>query len=939
MNSPQTTDALAFFATDRVVAALEADWVSAKQEDRLGVQLALAWQLRQRDTQRCLVLAQEALSLLGHGNQAHAAIQGTRLARITLIQAEAAWLYCNLQESSAQVESALASFAEHGDALGCADCYWLQAWIANDRGDSTRRDIALQAMCDASEGLDPIRTTIAQATLARFAAFADVVRAKERWGTFFKNPSAEQHPAATCAIQDFLGILLSNLNSDYAQSIRHHINTYDLALASGQYMRAIITATNLGEAFNDLNDHHAAMDWMRKGLELARLNGWPASLGNALMQTAGTLRYLQHLDTAQAMLSEALGLLAPLESARAYAVALRYLGDVEYDLQQYARALDAFQRLEQRAHALGQSDLLSHALLGQARVHLQLDQAQPALGQAHAALQAATHWPNYQISALRVLANIHTLHPALPHPPTLQAASAPLHYLLHALELAASIEKFTVPGDLLEETAKAYAQLGRMDRAYALSLQANAAREKTHSAQAMSRANAMQVTHETERVRAEAEHHRQLALAHAERADTLMQAKATLEQLGEIGREITGSLDADAIYSALNRHVHALLDVTTFAIDRLEPDGDTLKTVFGVEAGHALPPYQYAVDDAFAQAARCARERVEIVIDTQPGGGALVPGTLDTLSSMFVPLQVGERLLGVMTVQSVRPRAYAERDIAIFRTLCAYVAIALANNEAQARLVQSQKLASLGRLVAGVSHAMNTPLGTGLMAVSTLRDSLREIQHACATSGLKRQSFDAFLVAVDEGTQLAMRSLDRSASLVNSFKQIAVDRTTAARRVFLLAEVLGSVSAQIQPRLNQAGCHLTIRAPETVLLDSFADALAETLMRLLDNALTHGLAGKDQGEIVVDCQWVDPDHLRITVQDDGCGIALHDQPKVFDPFFTTRMGQFSGLGLHIAHNHVTQLLMGTLTLRSSPGAGCVFELVLPRTAPQAVAIA
>ena len=125
---------------------------------------------------------------------------------------------------------------------------------------------------------------------------------------------------------------------------------------------------------------------------------------------------------------------------------------------------------------------------------------------------------------------------------------------------------------MLEAFAREYAKIGDMDKAYELALQAILAREKIHSTEASNRASAMQIGHEIERERAAGEHHRQLALAHAARVETLLQANATLEQLGVIGREITGNLDAPAIFSALDRHVHALLDATTFAIYRLAGD-------------------------------------------------------------------------------------------------------------------------------------------------------------------------------------------------------------------------------------------------------------------------------------------------------------------------------------------------------------------------------
>ena len=270
----------------------------------------------------------------------------------------------------------------------------------------------------------------------------------------------------------------------------------------------------------------------------------------------------------------------------------------------------------------------------------------------------------------------------------MRAASAALHYLQIALDAAATIENYTVPGDLLECVAREYAKAGDHSKAYELALQASQAREKIHTTDAGSRAVAMQITHETEKARAEGEHQRQLAVAHAQRADTLEVANATLEQLGAVGRDITKNLSADSIFAALDTHVHALLDATTFWVYRLQPDSQALTMVFGVEAGQRVSSHSIRLDDAQSNAASCARERQEIIANIAPGLGNNVPGTLDTLSLMYAPLLTGGRLLGVMTIQSCKLHAYAEREVAIFQTLSAYAAIALVNAETQELLLQ-----------------------------------------------------------------------------------------------------------------------------------------------------------------------------------------------------------------------------------------------------------
>jgi diguanylate cyclase (GGDEF)-like protein/PAS domain S-box-containing protein len=174
--------------------------------------------------------------------------------------------------------------------------------------------------------------------------------------------------------------------------------------------------------------------------------------------------------------------------------------------------------------------------------------------------------------------------------------------------------------------------------------------------------------------------------------EDIEQAHRNLSVLGEIGREITATLDEAAAVETLDRHVHDLLDATTFVIYRLDADDRALTSILDVEEGKPLPSETIALDDPARNAARCARERRELEIDVAPDeiDPSHVPGTLHTLSALFAPLLIGERLLGVMTIQSPRRHAYGEREKVIFRTLCAYGAIALDNATAYRRLAEAE---------------------------------------------------------------------------------------------------------------------------------------------------------------------------------------------------------------------------------------------------------
>lgn len=255
--------------------------------------------------------------------------------------------------------------------------------------------------------------------------------------------------------------------------------------------------------------------------------------------------------------------------------------------------------------------------------------------------------------------------------------------------------------------------------------------------------------------------------------------------------------------------------------------------------------------------------------------------------------------------------------------------------QAQHGLVQAEKMAALGALVAGVAHELNTPLGNGLMAVSTLADATEGFAGRLQ-GGLRRAALDDWLQALDQGCDIAGRNLHRAAELVQNFKQVAVDQASAQRRRFELAEVVQEMVVSMRPSFARTPYRVEVDVPARGLqLDSYPGALGQTLGNLIDNALKHGLEGRDHGTVRISAQADGADAVLLRVADDGRGIAPELQQDVFEAFVTTRMSRGgTGLGLHISRSAVTDILGGTMTLHSVPGAGSCFELRLPRHAPR-----
>ncbi len=256
--------------------------------------------------------------------------------------------------------------------------------------------------------------------------------------------------------------------------------------------------------------------------------------------------------------------------------------------------------------------------------------------------------------------------------------------------------------------------------------------------------------------------------------------------------------------------------------------------------------------------------------------------------------------------------------------------------QAMSQLVQSEKLAALGNLVAGIAHELNTPIGNAVMLASTLADQERSFSARMA-AGLSRSALQRFVEAVRENCDILQRSLQRAAELISSFKQVAVDQASYQRRTFALDEVVQEITLALKPRLRRSPATLEIQIAAELRLDSYPGPLGQVLMNLIQNALIHAFDGREVGRIRIESVPAGPGRIGLRVSDDGNGIAPAHLSRIFDPFFTTRLGQGgSGLGLHIVYNLVTGLLGGAIAVHSVPGHGTAFLLELPLIAPHKV---
>jgi signal transduction histidine kinase len=259
---------------------------------------------------------------------------------------------------------------------------------------------------------------------------------------------------------------------------------------------------------------------------------------------------------------------------------------------------------------------------------------------------------------------------------------------------------------------------------------------------------------------------------------------------------------------------------------------------------------------------------------------------------------------------------------------------ALHASETQRYLIETERLAALGGLVAGVAHEISSPIGTSLTVASTLALRSADFTHQIASGQVRRALLVEFADGCRGAAELLVANLHRAGGLIQSFKQVAVDRSSDQRRAFDLKIATEQVIASVRSRLLKSQSSLAMEVPSDIIMDSFPGPYGQVLTNLIFNAVTHGFTDGPGGHMLIKARRLGMEQVEITFSDDGSGVPEEVQRHVFDPFFTTRRAQGSiGLGLYIVHNLVTQQLGGRITLVSALGKGTTICMTLPLLAP------
>ena len=258
--------------------------------------------------------------------------------------------------------------------------------------------------------------------------------------------------------------------------------------------------------------------------------------------------------------------------------------------------------------------------------------------------------------------------------------------------------------------------------------------------------------------------------------------------------------------------------------------------------------------------------------------------------------------------------------------------------ETQNFLIESEKHAALGRLVAGVAHEINNPVGTCLTVASALELRTAAFAVDVAQGNLRRSRLNEFLETNRQASSQLIANLNHAAELIQSFKQVATDRNYANRRVFDLGDLTEQIAVSLRPGSGKQNLTLNVECQCNLTMNSYPGPYGQVLTNLFVNSVAHAFPDGEAGTVDITVRASGKDNVEVVFSDDGCGMSFGVKRQAFDPFFTTRRDQGgTGLGLHIVYNIVTGCLGGRLKLDSEPGQGTKIRIILPRMAPAAPA--
>lgn len=956
------------YASSEELSRLESILPNVTNWEKIQTLLGITWHIRQRDSQRAMFQIDEIERLLDDDRIASSSADTSAYidvsARLNLIRAEIFALTGKLPHAEKALSQGLLAFSSNNNLLGLGDAWLVDAGVGLAIGDTQRESESCQNALDfyAKCG-DQKRQELTKSWLIYGLAYSDPLLASEQIREFMLNAKFSNSPAIAAHLSAAEGVIFGR--KDPLKAARYYLRASNLASQTGMVRHAIVAAGNACEAFQTISDLESATEAVDLALSQAKQSSWPSLLGFCYAHLGSTQRQLGQIKKSRETLEESLSLFPQNNLGINKAIAFRELGETLLIDADTANALLAFESALTLFRDAKSMDDLPQTLIRYARALSIANQPEAAL---LAAEEAKKLCKKFNFAALKIsygqtLAEIHARH-QLPCPLGIAEPNAVIHFLENSREAGISLGEWHASADLLSMLSDAWAQAGDLNKALAYAKLAISAERAEGNARVAYKTANIQDSHQTEKAKAEAQYHHLIAVAETNRARTLQDTRDTLIKLSSIGQEITAKLEISAVFLAIHKHLQSLLDASTFIIYLLDEKTNVLTQVFGMKMDNEIPFHQVSINNTPNYCSRCVLEKQDFKVilredDTDVPDIVLNGESVHGLSLLFAPLIVGDRVLGVMTVQSPQENSYHDREQLIFSTICAYAAIALDNAGVYQELTKTQKqlLLAIQKLerarekesrerkkaeeatklksefLANMSHEIRTPMnaiiGKAYLALLTdlnpkQRDYLRKIQYAASS----------LLGIIND---------------ILDFSKIEAGKLDIELSPFSLREVFAHITNITSQKANEKGIHFRIILADALPDFYIGDALR--IAQILTNFVNNAIKFTDKGEIEITCKGEPVEVkesleaqgtassncflLRFAVKDTGIGMSPTQKSRLFQAFTqgdgsTTRTRGGTGLGLSIS-KQLIELMHGNIAVQSKLGIGSTFsfEITLP----------
>ena len=433
----------------------------------------------------------------------------------------------------------------------------------------------------------------------------------------------------------------------------------------------------------------------------------------------------------------------------------------------------------------------------------------------------------------------------------------------------------------------------------------------------------------------------------------LKQKNTEIELINEIGQQLTSSLDLHQIVQLIYSRINQLMDAPFLGIGLYDSELENIQFIHLKERSKDFPMESIPLNDKRSYAVKCFESGKTLYIPNLSAKKADVirfghgVSSLASNTVLYAPLLISNSTVGVITIQSSLTDAYDASDIDFFESISNFIAIAVHNayqkkkltqtstelsetlkelRDTQSHLIQAEKFASLGSLIAGVAHEINTPLGTSITLSSYISGEHSRVQTYIDQNKLTKTVLDNYMLTTTEAIERLYKNLKRTADIVNSFKMVAIDQSTLDIRRFNVFDYINDILLAYRSKYVNTNHQIHFTCDKELEIESYPGIFAHIISHLLVNALDHAFSHTDEGQIHIEIA-VEAGQLHLQFRDNGTGIAQEHLQRVFDPFFSTSKTSGNiGLGLHTIHNMVTQLLKGNIQISSKPNEGVCVDI-------------